>query len=144
MTAPDDLTPRLRALAALLPHLEAGTAADFGTWVASREDSPGVWTMPYVEYGPLESRFRAATAGWVRPDIHWMEWANSPEGRSLMTDPERIARATPEALAHILTTAVRGDRFNEGMLLSAFERGILTAVARRASALLAATGDDRG
>jgi hypothetical protein len=59
-----ELRERLRALAALVPRLEAdGAEAAFGAWFASREQQPGVWTMPYVEYGDLERAFRAATAG---------------------------------------------------------------------------------
>lgn len=36
-----------------------------------------------------------------------------------------------------LTAIVRGDRFNEGLLLDAFQSGLLARIARRAAALLA-------
>ena len=144
MTFPGDLQARLQALAALLPAIERGQPDDFGVWEPSREDAQGVWSMPYVTYGPLEATFRAAAAGWVRPDIDWMTWAGTDEGRGYLEDPVRISSAPAEDLARLLTTIVRGDRFNEGMLLSAFERGVLSAIARRASALLGEGHADRG
>jgi hypothetical protein len=138
MTASDELRARLAALAALLPRLEAeGAEASFGTWVASAERTAGVLTMPYVDYGELEHAFHAATAGWVRPDIDWMAWGETDDALALRRDPERLARATTEDLAHLLTTLVRGDRFNEGMLLDAFRDGLLARIARRAAALAA-------
>ena len=140
MTASDELQARLTALAKLVPRLEAdGAEAAFGVWVASRESKPGVWTMPYVEYGELEHAFHAATAGWVRPDIDWTAWANTDDALALQRDPARLGRATPEDLAHLLTTIVRGDRFNEGMILDAFQSGLLARIARRAAALAAET-----
>lgn len=136
MTEPDDLLQRLRALAALQPLLEApGAGAAFGAWEPMREDRPGVSTMPYVRYGELEAAFRRAAATWVRPDIDWMAWAATDEGQALGRNPDLMAMATTEDLARLLTTVVRGDRFNEGMLLDAFARGLLAAVARRAGVL---------
>lgn len=138
MSDPSDLRTRLLALAVLLPRLEAdGAETAFGAWVSSRETAPGVWTMPYVEYGELEREFRAATAGWVRPDIDWLRWGETDDALALKRDPARLARATPEELAHLLTTIVRGDRFNEGLLLDAFEEGLLARICRRGAALAA-------
>jgi hypothetical protein len=37
----------------------------------------------------------------------------------------------------LITSLKRGDRFNEGMLASAFESGLLTAIVRRAAVLAA-------
>ena len=136
MTEPDDLHARLEAVAALLSQLEAdGAEASFGAWVASRESKPGVWTMPYVEYGPLERAFRGATAGWVRPNIDRTTWGDTEDALELKRDPARLARATAGDLAHLLTTLVRGDRFNEGLLLDAFQSGLLARICRRADAL---------
>jgi hypothetical protein len=140
MTATDEFRARLAALAKLLPSLEAGGAeAAFGAWVASRETEPGVWTMPYVDYGELERAFHAATAGWVRPDIDWRAWGDTDDALALQRDSARLERATPEDLARLLTTIVRGDRFNEGMILDAFRSGLLARIARRAAAIAAET-----
>lgn len=138
MTEPR-LADRLRALAALVPMLEQEDAvAAFGAWVPSSEREAGVWTMPYVEYGEHERTFRAATVGWVRPDIDWTRWGQTADALALRRDSARLERATPEDLAHLLTALVRGDRFNEGLLLDAFQQGLLLRIARRAAALLAA------
>lgn len=137
----DALRQRLLALASLVPLLEAdGAEALFGAWVGSVERTPGVWTMPYVEYGELERAFHTAAAGWVRPDIDWQTWGDTGDALALKRDPARLARATPEDLARLLTTLVRGDRFNEGMLLHAFQDGLLGRIARRAAVLAAGTG----
>lgn len=146
MTDDPALHDRLRALAAVLPRLEAGAEADFGTWVPSRQTAPNTWTMPYVEYGPLEQEFHAAAAGWVRPDIDWMTWGETPDALALRREPARLERASAEDLAHLLTALVRGDRFNEGLLLDAFGEGLLARIARRAAALAeeARGGETRG
>ena len=100
-----------------------------------RDTRPGVRTMPYVRYGELEQAFHRAAAGWVRPDIDWTAWAATDEGHALGRNPERVATAMPEDLARLITTIIRGDRFNEGMLLDAFRRGLLAAISRRAGVL---------
>jgi hypothetical protein len=66
--------------------------------------------------------------------------AQTDEARSIHVEPSRIAAASPLQLAQLVTMFVRGDRFNEGYLLEAFVKGHLTAIARRAQALL----DDPG
>lgn len=128
---------RLEALAAVLPRLERGVEADFGRWVPSEQTAPNTWTMPYVEYGPLEQAFRSAAAGWVRPDFDWPAWAETPDALALRRDPARLERASAEDLAHLLTALVRGDRFNEVLLLDAFREGLLARIARRAAKLAA-------
>lgn len=141
MPTENDLRSMLRRLADLEPRLEVGGAGTtFGTWVASRQTKPGVWTMPYVEYGELEREFRAAAAGWVRADIDWRTWGETDDALALRRDPARLTRATPEELAHLLTTIVRGDRFNEGLLLDAFESGLLARICHRAAGLVGSTG----
>jgi hypothetical protein len=120
----------------VLPGLEAHDAeAAFGVWEPMRDAGGGVKTMPYVQYGELERAFHRAAAGWVRPDIDWPTWAATDEGQALGRNPELVASATAEDLAHLLTTLIRGDRFNEGMLLDAFRGGLLAAIARRAGVL---------
>jgi hypothetical protein len=41
-----------------------------------------------------------------------------------------------DQLAKVLTVLIRQDRFDEGALQSAFDMGLLTAIIRRAEALL--------
>jgi hypothetical protein len=91
--------------------------------------------MPYVEYGPLEQEFRAAAGSWVRPDIDWPAWSETPDALALRREPGRLERATADDLARLITALVRGDRFNEGLLLDALEEGLLARIARRAAVL---------
>lgn len=109
----------------------------FGTWAGGQSDANGIIQMPYVIRSDEADAFvRDLVAnGWVHP-FDWRAWADSPAGRRLLDNPGEIANASAVDLARLLTTMVRGDRFNEGMLLGAFERGALAAAARRAAALL--------
>jgi hypothetical protein len=131
----------LRALAAFVPAFETPGFV-FGEWEDSTEREPGVWSMPYVTYGEMALEFHRAAAGhgWVRPDIDWMKWAETDEARRFIENASLIATATAEQLAHLLTTIIRGDRFNEGSMLNAFNSGHLTAIARRAGVLADAMG----
>jgi hypothetical protein len=136
------LLSRLRALGALLPRLEApGAEAQFGVWVPSAQRSPGVWSMPYVEYGPLERAFHEACGAWMRPAFEWPAWAETDDAIALRDDPARLARASAEDIAHLLTALIRGDRFNEGLLLDSFRSGLLARIASRAGALAEALGE---
>ena len=56
-------------------------------------------------------------------------------------DPTRVASASADDLARLLTTLVRGDRFADGTLAHAHESGLLRAIARRAEVLLRAHGE---
>ena len=50
----------------------------------------------------------------------WSDWMETPEARELIDNPQRVAAATPAQLAKLLTVYIRGDRFNEGLLNSAY------------------------
>lgn len=136
----DDPRTGLRELAELADLVDALEApgAEFGTWAPMTPQPDGSTTVPYVEYGDLERRFREAVGrgGWMRVGFDWPAWAGTAEAQAFEADPARIAAATPEQLARLLTWIIRGDRFMEGNLLGAFERGHLAAIARRAKALL--------
>ncbi len=75
-----------------------------------------------------------ATLGWsMHPE--YGRWMQTPEGRELLEDTSRIQRASPEELALLLTTIFRTDRFNGGVVDTAFARGTMLAIARRARVL---------
>ena len=98
--------------------------------------------MPWFEQSDELARFVSdvAAAGFVRP-MDWMAWAGTAEGRRLIGDPAAIAEAGPEDLVRLLTTIIRGERFSDGQVAGAYERGTLLALARRAQALLAPPPD---
>jgi hypothetical protein len=70
----------------------------------------------------------------TRPD--YAAWAATPEGRALLDDDQLVLRASADELALLLTTILRGDRFNAGVLDAAFANGTMLRIARRARVLL--------
>ena len=136
--AADDrsLIDRLRLLARNVDRL-ADPDFVFGAWEPSRTDDQGVMTLPWYELGPGGTAFLddVRAGGWVTP-FDWPAWSASPEGQRLIGHPEAVASASADDLGKLLTTYVRGDRFNEGLLASAHENGMLAAIARRAQELV--------
>jgi hypothetical protein len=126
----------LEALAAFAP-LFADPAETFGSWAKLERVEGEPARLPYVELTELAERFLRTCAehGWVRPDIDWPRWSATPEAQRLRDDPSALAAATSDDLAHLLTTLVRGDRFDDGRLLWAFESGLLRRIAERAAQL---------
>ncbi len=116
-----------------------------GRWVAPEPGADGVRQMPWFEYGPAADAFHedAGAHGWIVP-FDWMSWIASPEGQRYVADPGLVAQAPVADLEKLLTAIIRGDRFSEGELAGAYESGVLTAIVRRAAALVAADhGEDR-
>ena len=129
--------PDLKALVGFLPRLQAeGFSA--GKWSGMEENSPGVMTMPWVDYSETASDFMKAAYdhGWVLKNFDWGEWQQTPEARALVEDPAALGRASATQLARLLTIEIRRDRFVEGALLSAFESGLILAIVKRAEQLL--------
>jgi hypothetical protein len=133
---------RLRALAAWAEAVERPGFA-VGGWAGGERDADGAIRMPFVEFSPEGRRFveEMYAHEWVYP-FDWMAWASTPEAQVLIADPRQIAGASAEDLARLLTTVIRGDRFSEGEIAGAYERGTLTAIALRARALLRSTEDE--
>jgi hypothetical protein len=126
----------LRRLAALVPRLEA-PGASLGAWEPMTQGADGVWSMPFVIESELAEELRLAIgeAGLLRPDLDWQAWLGTERGDALRRNPALVAGATFEELGALATSIIRGERFSEGNLLGAFERGHVTALARRAGVL---------
>ena len=126
----------LRALADYLPRFEA---LDFvaGKWIEPGEIRPGVVHMPYTKLSETVMAFteEAYERGWVKTDFDWGTWAGTDEAARLRDDEAVLAEATPEQLANLLTICIRQDRFVEGVLLGAFENGLILRIVRRAAAI---------
>lgn len=108
-----------------------------GRWQGGEPDAAGVIQMPWYEYSDEIDRFVTAMykAKLVRP-VDWMRWAGTPEAQRLIADPAEVASATHDQLIYLLTTIIRGERFGDGEIADAYERGTLLAIAERAEALL--------
>ncbi len=126
------------SLRILAGHAEAfAPHGPIGRWrgAAAEPDGPAQW--PWYEYGDAVARFEQDmyAAKLVR-SIDWMRWAGTPEAQLLISDPTAIAEASPDDLIYLLTAIVRGERFSDGEIAGAYERGTLLAIAERARALL--------
>jgi hypothetical protein len=141
---PTDWKQRMRGLAAFLPIFEEPDFS-FGEWDAPEPREEGVIPLGYFAFSADAAAFIQATydLGLIRTDLDWPSWHRTPDGHALISDPQRVASASAEELANVLTTLVRGDRFAEGTLADAWESGVLLAVVRRAAELADGTGDDR-
>lgn len=108
-----------------------------GRWQGGEANAAGVIQMPWYEYQPEVERFAADmyAAKLVRP-VDWQRWAGTPEAQQLVSDPAAIAAASHDDLINLLTTILRGERFSDGEIAGAYERGTLLAIAQRAQALL--------
>lgn len=108
-----------------------------GRWQGGEADAAGVIQMPWYEYQPEVDRFvqDMYAAKVVRP-VDWMAWAGTPEAQRLISDPTAIAGATQDDLIYLVTTILRGERFSDGEIAGAYERGTLLAIAQRAQAML--------
>jgi Family of unknown function (DUF6508) len=133
MTAED-----LDALHRLAAYESVFSAPSFlvGRWGGGDRHADGVIQMPYYEPSDEMARFtrEMAALGWVRV-FDWMAWSATPRGQRLITDPSAIGAATAEELSNLLTAIIRGERFSDGEIEGAYERGTLLAIVRRAGAL---------
>lgn len=136
MTNDDNLKERLATLASYVEVFERPGFV-FGEPRGLEEIAPGQLTMPWVALSEPAGAFVEAAydAGWVMKDFDWTAWKQTAEA-ALLLDPDVIATASCIQLAKLLTTLIRGDRFAEGTLSGAYDRGILTAIVRRAEVLL--------
>jgi hypothetical protein len=136
-TFPSD--PELvRRLAHLVPFLDVFEAPDFsfGEWVSARKSPDGTIQLGWYDASPQASAFiKAAYQAECIVGFDWPHWAATPEAVALAADPRLIADAGPGDVVRLLIAVVRSDRFSEGALADAYERGVLTAILRRAAVL---------
>lgn len=125
-------------LSSLLPFVSSMAAADFrfGEW-AGGETRNGVTQVHFFALSPVAEAFvTAADEGhWVRPEIDWATWAAGERYAALRRDPSAMDGAGVGDIAHMLTTLVRGNRFNEGLLATAWKEGLITRLLTRISDL---------
>lgn len=126
---------RLRGLAAWADEL-ARPDLVLGRWHPSWTDDRGVMHLGWYELTEAGLRFTsdAGRLGFIRP-FPWMEWLETPRGRELAGSPDAVASATTEEVANLLTAIIRSERFSDGSIAGAHEKGLLLACARRAAVL---------
>lgn len=126
---------RLRAVGAFAGELAVDGFA-VGEWHPSEPmpADPDAWTMPWYELSDRAEAFVRALGGIVEP-FDWMAWLPTPEGQALYHDRGALATASADQLTRLATALVRSERFGEGELAAAFERGVMLGIARRAAVL---------
>ena len=94
--------------------------------------------MPWFEYDVQVLGWPGGCEGesLIVMGFDWMTWLQTSHGVALSSAPAAIAGASSTDLARLVTAIVRGDRFVEGNLAGAIESGVVTAICRRAVALL--------
>ena len=131
------------ALKSLVPvaSLFADPCVRFGSW-AGGETTDGITQFPYYLLSPEAQTFVSVVhaGNWVKPEINWSGADERERYRRLYTAAGAIETATIDDLVHLLTTLIRGDRFNEGMLAKAFDDGVIHRILAR-SVTLSETND---
>lgn len=137
-----DLQGPLRALSAFLPEFERPDF-QFGHWKYPQSSEPGVLRVGHFVLGEAARAFIAAAYDfrWVHADFHWPSWQQTSEAAELQDNPATLAQATVPQLEKILTAIIRGKRFCDGLLASAYDTGLLTRILRRISAIEAEVAD---
>ncbi|TCQ00645.1 hypothetical protein C8J34_13115 [Rhizobium sp. PP-F2F-G36] len=127
--------PDLKSLAPVA-SLFAGPCVRFGSW-AGDETTDGITQIPSYLLSPEAQTFVSAVhaGNWVRPEINWSGEAERERYLQLYTASGAIDTATIDDLVHLLTTLIRGDRFNEGMLVKAFDDGVILRILARSMTL---------
>jgi len=60
---------------------------------------------------------------------HSFDWTMWNEGKSILNDKDLdYSKLDTMTLCKLLTTIIRTDRFNDGFLISCFERGVITKI----------------
>jgi hypothetical protein len=121
-------TEKLAVLARFAPKLASQTRRFVATAGEDRFDE-GL-TPDMLAFADVVAR-----AGWL-VTFDWASWAQTAEGQRLLGEPRHVTAATADQVAKVLTALIRAERFWEGTLNEALQRGLLVAIARRAEALL--------
>jgi hypothetical protein len=92
----------------------------------------GAFGSVYQEHASIEAFVDLVNEdNWV-VGFDWPEWN---EGRELAAAPERIASVDLLTIRKLMTALVRNDRFCEGTLQGAYERGVIRAILLRIATL---------
>ena len=129
------LRDRLAGLAAFVTVFQSAASHEptpILTKATTLTESPALW----INSSDAERFVQVAyDLGWVLPDFDWGKWCETPEAKRLFEHPSFVATATAEQLGQLLTAYIRGDRFCDGTLASAWKSGMLMAIVQRAAML---------
>lgn len=102
-----------------------------GAWISPEPNEDCVPQISYWRPSEDVTRWEALYEHGVIVPFDWTEPGWAQEMRCLTEVPSRLRFADLLTVRKVLTTLVRVDRFCEGSLAGAFERGVLQAAMRR-------------
>lgn len=119
-------------LASFLPTLEDPSFV-LGVERGGQQDKSGAIQWPWFDYGPevLKLQELLYRDRWIVP-FDWPEWQDA--ARALL-EGEGVESADLDDLRRLLTMIFRKERFHDGFVAYAFERGYLQRIIRRAAEL---------
>jgi hypothetical protein len=109
----------------LIPQIE--TTEIFGQIKGSERLDDGSLTLPYWNSSEIVNKtFNIIGELNISPLFDWTIWK---EGKFILNDKDLdYAKLDTITLCKLLTTIIRIDRFNDGFLISCFERGVITKI----------------
>jgi uncharacterized protein DUF6508 len=126
------LLPDGRAIQRIVRNLDwlEEPEAPLYVWRIEEPAADGSIQFPWVQYAPEVERLvgELYELGFVVP----FDWSGeAPQLLPLNEDEERMNTASLEEVVKLLTLHVRADRFSEGHLADALDRGLITRLLRR-------------
>ena len=136
MSAPDLSVSALRTVAAFLPIMTDPSFRFTDGNSPLHQGLQGHLSVVGYTYDPQVNRLRDTLYDlqWVQV-FPWLEWAKTSEAQALQTDPDALAQAAAEQLAHLMTVFVRQERLSDGAMLEFWESGLLLRILRRVKVL---------
>ena len=106
---------------------EIAIAENYGTLCGGEQLDTGVFTFPYWEKSEIvEKAVHVILTLQLTPVFDWASWS---EGKSILLNADFVYNTLDViSLCKLLTTIIRADRFNEGYLVSCFEKGIVLKI----------------
>lgn len=101
----------------------------FGILHGVEKQPDGSMTLPWYEYRPVVTEF---IQGLYDRQLNVVfDWGKWKRGEKLFADPGLIGDATAADCLKLITLCVRKDRFSDGFMAEALERGVITACLKR-------------
>ncbi|MCK5820321.1 MAG: hypothetical protein KAH17_00480 [Bacteroidales bacterium] len=117
----------------LIPDIEQSTT--FGTLQGGDEVEDDVFSFPFYAPSPVVEKFEELCYKLgIIVDFDWPGW---DEGRELASgDQSQIRNLDLVTSCKLITAIVRNNRFCDGVLVGAFESGLILSVLKRMQKLL--------
>lgn len=100
---------------------------NFGKMSPIKKTEEGYFTFPYMQSAKIVSRFEYVV--YEIGIIFSFDWGSWEKGKKLARNPKTdYNKLDIKTLCMLITAIVRNDRYCEGALVGAFERGIILKI----------------